>query len=389
MFVDGSPAQPPGVVSSTFHILVWCFAIAAIFGNVLVLLWRCARKESRLQLLSLLIVSLAVADILWSCHYLIQEVMLLPALYAGKNDTFDFTSRDEALCLTVTFLSFTSCSAVMTTAVGIALHTLLHLVAHRGKIIVYIVVLISWMFCLALGTWMTLQMNDAVQHFNRSMSASTFSLMATFGCMGGKNPISFSIIVTSINAVASVACIVIYSLLCYRLRKFNANVATTELKNLQIRLTVIVVVNVIVWWPACIIYWYSYVRDESVFDGTLSLDAPLPIMMLTVVVSLINPLIYTIASKRVSNVIKNVCVLICCHGNSERQRLIVIDEDENESRCGCSVVCQMICQVRGRHEFGKGTQSIGNTTDQTTSSHLFSEIDSFQNEMDQVPSESV
>ncbi|XP_062510000.1 uncharacterized protein LOC134186099 [Corticium candelabrum] len=315
--------------------------------------------------------------------------MLLPVLDAGKGDTFDFTSRDEALCLTVTFLAATSCNAVMTTAVGIALHTAFTLVGHCHNVIVYIVVVITWMFSLTFATWLTLQMNDVVQHYNRSMSASTFSLTATFGCMGDANLNSYPIIVTSINAVASVACIVIYSLLCCRLRKFNVNVASRELKHLQIRLTVIVVVNVIVWWPTCIIYWYSYVRDETVFNGKLSLDATLPIKMLTVVVSLINPLIYTIASKRVTKAIKNVCVFICCHGNSERQRLIVANEDENESRCGCSVVCQMIYRVRGRHDFRKGTQLKGDTIDQTTSSHLFPEIDPFQNEMDQLPSESV
>ena len=380
MFIDDSA---PGVLSSTFHVLVWFFATAAIIGNVLLMVWRCARKESRLQILSLLIVSLSVADILWSFHYLIQEVMLLPALDAGKNDTFDFTPQDESLCLTATFLTFTSCSAVMATVVGIALHTAFTLVGHRQKIIVYIVVVTGWIFSLSLATSVTLEMNDIVKHFNRSMSASTFSLIATFGCMGGSNPISYPIIVTSINAVASVACILIYSTLCCKLRKFNSYVASTELKHLKIRLTVIVVVNVIVWWPACIIYWYSYVNGEFVFNGKLSLDAPLPIMVLTVVVSLINPLIYTIDLKYVMNVIKTVCVLICCYGNSERRRLIIANGDETESSCGCSVVCQTICQVEGRR--GKGIRLMRDTMDQTTSSSLFPEIGPLTNEMGDLP----
>ncbi|XP_062509048.1 uncharacterized protein LOC134185283 [Corticium candelabrum] len=366
------------ITSQTFHIFVWLFVVAGVVGNVLVVSWRCSRKESRSQILSILIVSLAVADLVWCCHYLVQEVMMLKVITTAgnRNETISFTIQDTALCLISTFLSFASCNAIMTTAVGIALHTFFTFGGYRRRnVIVYTFLSISWVSSLAMAASATVDINRlTVKHRETAMSLNRFSVTVMVGCMQGRHV--YPVFVTSVNAAASVVCFVVYSRLLYKLKTANLDFVNAELKHLQIRLTIVVLVNVIIWWPPCILYWYSYFRGKTVFNGKLNLNAVMAIMMSNVLITAIDPLIYTMVSTRFTRMIRRACVGMCCHGNNERRILIELESELDASRCTCLTTCWLIRRIRSKVGRARGARSTGSMTytDPTGSSSLFPEI---------------
>ena len=376
MIVDNSVR---GLTSATFHFFVWLFVAAGVIFNVLVMVWRCSRKESRCQLLSILIVSLAVADLLWCSHYLVQEIMLLRVISAEKNATFSFTVQDEAFCLTSLFLAFGSCNALMTTAVAIALYTVFTLRGSpRRDAVIYAVMAISWIFSLALATAITID----TSHFshklhNMTLTSDAFSLIAMLGCMENEERAVFPVIVTSVNAAASVACAFVYGLLVFKLSRSKATLANTDPKHVQIRLTIITLVNVVVWWPPCIMYWYSHFRQESLFNGKLNVDAVWPVMMFTVIVTSFDPLIYTMVSTRFKSVICLVFVRGCRKYRKEARRPLVL-ETADEPTCGCRAACRLICQIYRKRRLTGDAQSVGSTTDETRSSYLFSDFEYYR-----------
>lgn len=365
----------PGATSRTFHIIVWLFVVAGVVSNVLVLIWRCTRKESRFQILSILIVSLAIADLAWCCHYLIQEIMMLKVLAGNGNETLiPFTIPDTQLCLISTFLSFASCNTVMTTAVGIALHAFFSLGGYRRKnFIVYVFLSISWISSLGLAASATVDMNHLSLNLRKTpLPRNLYSVITMFGCMQDETRKFYPVIVTSVNAASSVVCFVVYGCMLYRLRTSKLNFANTELKHLQIRLTVVVLVNVIVWWPPCITYWYSYVRGATVFNGKLNMDAIMSVMMLNVIVTAIDPLIYTMVSTSFTRVIRHTCIGMCCRCNityrDDWQTLIEEESKNDESYCACFTRCQLVCRKYG------GARWSESSTDKTGSSQLFPEV---------------
>ena len=152
-----------GVTSLAYHTIMWIIVIAGLLGNLLVLVWRCSRKESRHNLLSVPIISLAFADLLFCCHFLLQEAMLAKSVFAvsQENVTIPVTTLDVRLCLSVLFFVGVSANAIMLTAVAIALATYFSFRLHRyGNRIVIGFLVISWMHCLAFGVLVVWKMRD-------------------------------------------------------------------------------------------------------------------------------------------------------------------------------------------------------------------------------------
>ena len=143
-----------GVTSLAYHTTMWILVIAGLLGNLMVFVWRCSRKESRHSLLSVLTSSLAFADLLFYCHFLLQEVMLANSVFGSnqENVTSNVTTLDKRLCLSTLFLLGVSANAIMLTAVAIALAIFFSFRLHRyGNRIVIGFLAISWMYCLAFG----------------------------------------------------------------------------------------------------------------------------------------------------------------------------------------------------------------------------------------------
>ena len=157
--MTNSTAAMQSLTSRPFHISMWTIATAGIVGNILVLVWRCWRKETRLELLSLLIISLAVADLCFCIHFLIGEASLVDPIFGRRNsnETVPFTNVDKGLCLSIAFLLYLSTNAIMLTVVAISLYSFLsfRMSRYTNRCIV-LLILFSWMACLclaSLATW--------------------------------------------------------------------------------------------------------------------------------------------------------------------------------------------------------------------------------------------
>ena len=261
-----------GVTSLAYHTTMWILVIAGLLGNLLVLVWRCSRKESTLSLLSMLIVSLAFADLLFCCHFLLQEVMLTNTIFASDQDnhTFHVTTTDERLCLSVLFFVSVSCNAIMLTTVAIAIATLLsfHRYRYGNRIITWFLV-ISWMCCFAFGGLVVWIYGPTYQATSkRALDMNSFSLFVIYQCVGSRpdaphwNP--FPITVVTLNAMASLVVALIYIYLWCTIRKqgvpFNPS-QSQEITRFRIRLTIISGLNVLCWCPACFIYWFAFVEN--------------------------------------------------------------------------------------------------------------------------------
>ena len=123
-----------------------------------------------------------------------------------------------------------------------------------------------------------------------------------------------------------------------------------EVSRFRTRLTIISVLNLVCWWPACILFWFASITDVSVKDGTLSPVVAELFFILSVAASVANPIIYTIASKRFYNAASRVCH--CCvfigHHNEERLDLptqVAFQGMESE-RHRCITCFRLLCCQR-------------------------------------------
>ena len=316
-----------GVTSLAYHSTMWIVVIAGLLANVMVLVWRCWRKESKHSLLSVLIISLAFADLLFCCHYLLEEVMLANPVLANANKvngTVHITTVDERLCLSVLFFAGVSTNAVMLTAVAIALATFFsfHLHRHGNRVITWFLA-ISWMSCLAFGGLLVWKYRPIYQAVAKTaLDVNTFSLFVVYECTGTIRDIHWNvnvvpIIVTTVNAMASLVVAVIYIYLWCTLRKRDLHTSFTHLRSqeithFRIRLTIISGLNLLCWWPACALYWFASVDNRTVLNGTPSPIASEPVLLITAAVSFANPIIYTIASKRFLEAARRACAFLFC-----------------------------------------------------------------------------
>lgn len=371
----------PGLTSRAFHTSMWALLTAAILGNVLVIAWRFSRKESRFRITSVLIVSLAVADLLWCSHFVLREVIVFKAVFGESgNVTFQLTTRDEglSLCLSSSFLLFSSANAMMLIAVAIALHTVLALHDCRyGNTVVYLFLSVSWLASLVVASIATFSMKGYVNNFRRSllfMSRDTFSIVGMFSCAGDNRWFLYTVILLCVNVTASVACSVLYCFVCCKLKRSNLTYNKSEMNNLQLRMMIIALMSVVVWWPPCLVYAYCYVTGKTVLNGKLNLEAVEAILLLVVIVSAANPVIYTIASRPFLKFVKGLCGSICYHGDEDRRELLDLQSRRDDvSRSGCTAICSCFCRLQGKLRGVGAGRPVVPLIETTESSHLFTE----------------
>ena len=311
-----------GATSLAYHTTIWILAIAGLLGNLLVLVWRCSRKESRYSLTSALISSLAFADLLFCCHFLLQELMLVNIVFASdhqENITIHVSSTDKHLCFSVLLFGSISGMAIMLTSVAIALATVLSFHLKRyGKRMILCFLVISWMSCLAFGGLAVWNIRPSYQAMAKHVSdVTTFSLFVVYGCTGSNsaNWYPFPIIGSTLNAMASLVVAVIYIYLGCKIRKQGQSFSPSqsqEISRFRIRLAIISGLNLLCWWPTCFIYWFTNAKHLSVVRGTISPAASEPMLAIIAAVSVANPIIYTIASKRFLTVAQRACTCCLC-----------------------------------------------------------------------------
>ena len=372
-----------GVTGGAFHGFMLFLVSFGIVGNTSVIVWRCSVKESRFSLLSSLIVSLATADLLYCIHFLFQEALLFPIVFSGETGNHTFTNVDETLCLSSTFTFFLSCNIAVLTAAGIAAYTLLTFRGgkQRSHALVLFMVL-CWILSFsvaAAATWKLKEFFDKNHSSSWVFSVDLFSLRIIYGCMGDFNMMLFPAIVCSLNAAVTVVCIIIYGCVVRTLRKIHFVVENSEVKVLQIRLSIIVVLNVVCWWPADVLYWYSYTRHKNVFNGELSPRASEPVLLFTAITSAVNPVIYTIASKKVFRCLYQ-CLFRGCKRDFCKRRTVQLLEplipynDNDRGRC-CT--CCSNCKLFGRRksDFGVMVYYVSTESNKTEEESLFPETE--------------
>ena len=375
-----------GATSLACHTTMWILVIASLLGNLLVLVWRCSRKESRHGLISVLIISLAFADLLFCCHFLLQEVMLANVVFAEthqKNLTIHVTTVDQRLCLTVLFLVSVSCNAIMLTAVAIALATVFsfHLQRYGTRLITYFLVT-SWISCLAFGGLVMWKRPIYHAMTKPTLDVDIFSLFVVYECTSSVPDVNwnpFPIIVTTINAMGSVVVTVLYMYLWCMVRKHRVSFTQSgsqEITHCRIRLTIIAGLNLLCWWPACFLYWFASVENVSVFHGTLSPVASLSMRVISVAVSVANPMIYTIASKRFLTVTRRACAgFFCRHRDEERLPIVPSLHATHGEVDGWASFCCRLCPCQRPPDTGILVCHPKSVTENTEEASLFSESD--------------
>lgn len=334
-----------GLTSKVFHTLMWIFVASGIVGNVLVVFWRLSNKKLRYSILSLLIVSLAVADLLWCSHQFIQEVMLLNPLYfSGKSDNYSLDGTNKRLCLTVTFLTYLSVSSSILTAVAIAMYTFCTLACSRRRRFFVVYTLLVWIGAFTVATAALVNLytvwNDPERGLSeKGMSLNSYIVKVVYSCSGFNSMLVIPLIGTAILALSSLAIAVIYCSLCLWLRTRRAGDENSRQKSqimkLKIRLGIIAVINVVSWWPACIVHWYGLYQDKTIMNGKLPPSYPQSVLLLTAALSAANPLIYTVQLARLW---KKMLLVFGFKCSSKSEELNLIDTGEH-SVCKISCFC--------------------------------------------------
>jgi hypothetical protein len=335
-----STSQAQDITSKTFHGVQWSLLLFGIIGNSLVTCWRCSsmrQSESNRRLISALIICLALADLMFSCQSLLKEVTVFNAVFGRRTNTSDFRldDLDFRLCFASSFLEFVSVASAMFTVVAIALHTYVSISRHRyGSWVVISVLLTGWLLSFTLAALTIDNLNR--HHFSSLLDGSpqTFTLIVYlfYG-----NP-HFPFIILFTNGIASVACSVLYILALLKLRKIRRMVRRqlhneNSLGALQIRMIIIVFLNIVCWWPPCILYSLSYLTGDSLRNGRM--DGRLGQFGFAVLAasSAVNPVIYTLSWKTFRRIVNCVCFCLGRRCNSGKDHSDVSGKNEGLNCC--------------------------------------------------------
>ena len=345
---NASRTRPTGLTSCPFHVALWTLAGVGIIGSVLVIIWRCTRRnQAKFHLNSVMVVCLAISNILFCTHYLLREVMLIePVFRHNGSNSYAFEDNDTGMCTAINFLTYASCISLSSTSVAIALHTFLSLCgAAWRKTLSVTILLTGWFVSLAVATFTTYELGKNGDEFSlKEMSVEEFSLTIIFGCVGGRRLLIFPVVVTAVNALCATFCCMLYVATFCKIREITKSWRTYTTSGsdrrshviLLIRLVVMVVLNLIWWWPACVLYWLSYFSNRS----QLLEDSDLKIvefsLISTVVVSVLNPIIYTVASEPFTRSVKRF--LACFDETDTTNEMTSVTSDDNKPDKSISLV---------------------------------------------------
>jgi hypothetical protein len=167
-----------------------------------------------------------------------------------------------------------------------------------------------------------------------AVNVEVLSLLVIFGCVDSSNSENFHYgsIATTANALASLVVSVLYFYLWMKLRKSHLGFRQSgnkEVNYLRIRLIVISILNLFCWLPVSSVYLYLIAKNETVSIGpgvhTVSPVIAEPLLILTAVVSVANPVIYTVATKPFFRCVYSMC---CCN---KKKRPETIEDTEVSS----------------------------------------------------------
>lgn len=357
--------------SVPFHVFIWILLSMGIVGNFLVILWRLSQKrDNRSSILSLLIIILAVADLIYSLHLLLLEGLVAKAFFGSRPANILPESSTATVCGASGSLSIISCSLALWITFDIAIYSVQSIAGRnccccclldtKGKLCLTIfcqclfttipILIFSISYPLTMNdlfhspyykSWEELYDTDVQNTTIRSIGIQIGDILATcafvqstgihfftnysladqstHGC-NGKAASAFQILggcLLSINTFLVVACAVLYLQVCQKLHSIIRQTTGRSgrlSEHPQWRLSIIVLVNTLCWLPATILHWMSYVEnlvgDGSCHFSTVSTAAN---MLLISVSPAVNPLIYTLTVRNFFQSIRNCFKKVKCH----------------------------------------------------------------------------
>ena len=330
-----------------FHVPFGILVVLGILNNTVALAWNCWRKETRRQLLTVLVSSLAVADLFFSLQYLLQEAIVVQALSAGRGTLVTFTETDKGIFLSLIFLGYTSCNAIMVTTVAISVHAYLSLRGGHRNVFTIAFVVIGWMASMGVAISAMMDFRDYFTVLPSAFSVDIFANVMMVGHIAAHSQVNngtlYPMVVTCFNAIASVICTVFYVSVWRIIRKkrLGRDKSTRQdMRQIHIRLFMIVAINVLSWWPTSIVFLHSYTAKKPVSNAV-----SIPIFFVTAAACAANPVIYTITSKpflktttracfketRTQRTIGGCCNLLCCSemAHAEDKGMSDVNEETN------------------------------------------------------------
>jgi hypothetical protein len=369
--------------SDSFHVGLWVMIIVGLVGNVLVIVWRCTRpRAQRGSVLSVAIIILAMADLLYCVHLSMLEGLVARKVFGGDNLS-TASSEMESICRTSGNMSLLSCSIAMWMTVNIAIYSCQALtgsdcccspVDRKRWLLVTVVcqLLFTTLPIAGIDIYMTEKFrnengNNTVATVNPSQIFITCAYAQTAAilryCNCSRNTCrlvhdacsSFDskaagiatnrTIFVSINCLLSLICAFVYIALCVRLtRQFHkpedvhSGGGATELAKLKWRLALIVLINTACWMAVSIIHILRllYTYDFMVSQDLISEDLIAVSVVLISTSPTINPLIYTIAGKQFLKFLKRCWKFLKCQisirpsWETEHDYYLI-----GEKRCSC------------------------------------------------------
>lgn len=309
-----------------FHAYLWSVLIVMLFGNCVVVLWRCTRSASqRSSVLSLIIVNLAVVDFLYGVHLLLIETTLSVPVFGGGSHQHHLDSNtavDHALCYTAYFLSLLSCAAQAVALASIATYWILSLSCllqpAAEKAFVAGSILTQWALALVLSSISTFHSewqvpwNMSYNVTENEVNVQIYYVLTQCSYSGTLDP-SIMPLVTMELALVSLTTVLYVSVL-FRLARTivlgSHQSLSEDTKFLTIRLCVILAVNILCWGPPLVLFYFGKKTMPNVLM-LLKDSYCLSITEVTVILLSIppaaNPLIYTLITKQFLGVLKKVC----------------------------------------------------------------------------------
>jgi hypothetical protein len=368
--------------SRPFHVALWIMIIVGFLGNLLVIVWRCTRPPSqRGSVLSITIIILAVADLLYCVHLGMLEGLVARPVFGGANLSTSLGVMNF-ICRTSGNLSLLSCSTAMWMTLNIAVYSCQALIGcgccchccllvdRRGCL--FVTVVCQLLFFILPIIEATISLNQllginvtlpSTADVNRVFSTCAYveSTGAMFGGVIFFNnistdyessefvPVMFGTLTGFLNSLLSLSCAFIYLAVCIRLnRQFhmtdNVSQGVTELSKLKWRLSFIVLINTACWIPVTTIHiGFTITYFLRSLPPTEMFDLLATNVILISISPAINPLIYTISGKQFMKFLKRCWKFVKCHVTiGDPRETDNVDYPIGERRCTCFPCIQCI-----------------------------------------------
>ena len=141
------------------------------------------------------------------------------------------------------------------------------------------------------------------------------------------------------SAVLTLSCVVLYLLVCLKVRRLPSQTGRSDTQNLQWRLSVIVVLNTLCWIPIAVLHWMIAFTDVYSTGGTSvdwTNDSTAASVLLISISPAVNPLIYTLTGKNFLHSIREFCRRMKCHISVRQNSSNYYDDHiRGVERCSC------------------------------------------------------